>query len=312
MSNPTGPVGPTNEVYGSVTGGAYVAECYDSPTITSKDQSEANTHVKCIGYTTTVEAFAAISGWVNAYRPSFHGLYPDAIDLKPIAPGLWDANISYRVYQYDEQNLVDAQFNTAGGTDHIECSYHTPLILDCETGEAGPSQGGAINVQEDGTVQGLDVKAPAFSWSQTQNYSLSAVNHSFKAMLASYTNCVNSVAFRGFAIGEVMFDGASGVLQTRYDKVNNAPTQYWRITFSFTVQANTNEMYAGVGPFQKNGWDYRWVKWNNTLGSKGKSDKTPGAVFVEQIYRYKDLNQLPIINIDPGTNTNAPSLDEDA
>ena len=288
---------PTDAVYGSVAGGASVAECYDSPSSTWKDSSESTTHLKASGYLTEVEAYAAVVGWLNANRPSYNGLYPEEISLKTLGPGLWDATVVYRVYQYDEQNLVEAQFNTAGGTEHIECSYGTPYCVDVETGLAGASQGGAINVKDDGSVEGIDVKAAAFSWSQTQNYSLATVDHNFKAMLASYTSCVNSAAFRGYDIGEVMFDGASGQLQTRYDKVTNAPTQYWRITFSFSVKRNALESYAGLPAFLKNGWDYRWVKWAKALGSDGKSSNTPGVVFVEQIYRYKDLNNLPIVNI---------------
>ena len=293
----TGPVAPSDAVYGSRASGSYVAEAYDSPSSTYKDSSESTTHLKASGYMTELEAYAAVLGWINANRPTYNGLYPEEVSIKTLGPGLWDATVTYRVYQYDEQNLVEAQFNTAGGTEHIECSYDTPLCLDCDTGQAGPSQGGAINVKDDGSVEGLDVKAPAFSWSQSQNYSLSTVNANFKQMLAAYTSCVNSAAFRGYDPGEVMFDGASGSLQTRYNKVTNAPTQFWKITFSFSVRRNALERYAGVGPFLKNGWDHRWVKWKKALGSDGKSANAPGVVFVEQVYRYKDLNDLPIVNI---------------
>ena len=187
----------------------------------------------------------------------------------------------------DEDTTVFA-FDTGGGTKHLNQSIKT----DGKYPNDAPDFAGAIEVDNEGNVNGVDVTMPVLNFTETHTLAGSRVSTSYKKTLASLTGTVNRSGFRGFSAGEVLFLGASG---TKRSKKSSAP---WEITYRFAV--STNKAGFKVGDIQvarKYGWDYLWVRYVDKVAEGGKNVvKKPVAVYVEMVYPEGDFGNLGIGN----------------
>ncbi|MDR2440012.1 MAG: hypothetical protein LBE12_11685, partial [Planctomycetaceae bacterium] len=113
--------------------------------------------------------------------------------------------------------------------------------------------GGLIGVTDDG-VEGVDIDTAVSTFSETVYFYPWFITTSYVTFLARAYGCVNSSPFRGFAVGEVRFLGASG----SYRSGDTAA----ELTFKFSVSPNATNIRVGniTIPF-KYGWDYLWVRW---------------------------------------------------
>lgn len=290
---------PNSQIIYGGSNSVYCAECYDSPSSTFGKSSTSRTHLRCVNAGSEYEAYILARRWILSYRPIYHGLVVDTIETAPIeGTASWDVNVTYKIYQWDVNIILDYKFSTTGGSAHIDRSIVTNVNYSCVPGLPALLQNGAIGVNAEGEKEGVDVKRPAFSWQQTQAFSLGTVNTNFKKMLARYTACINLRPFMGFDAGEVLFEGVSdGSLITDYDKETNAPYQYYKMTFSFAAMPNIYGQQVGSSPvFMKYGWDYQWVLWEK-FASDGSLLQRPRNVYVEQVYPAVDLNDLGLVKI---------------
>ena len=177
-------------------------------------------------------------------------------------------------------------FDTGGGSMHRNQSIQTRAKFPKDA----PDFGGAIEVDNEGNVNGTDVTMPVFNFTETHVLSGMKVTTSYKKGLAALTGTVNSSNFRGFASGEVLFLGASG---TKRSKKASAP---WEITYKFAV--SPNEARIDIGDLRvtnKFGWDYLWVRYASKVDeSKKNVIKKPVAAYVEQVYPAGDFGKLGI------------------
>lgn len=95
----------------------------------------------------------------------------------------------------------------------------------------------ALNVDQLGVPQGVDVPRPAQTWSIEYYVANSFMTNSYRENIEDATGKVNSTAFNYRSAGEVLFTGA------RLSKRGN---DAWRITFGFSVSPNR---YGSVTPF---------------------------------------------------------------
>ena len=99
------------------------------------------------------------------------------------------------------------------------------------------------------------------------------------------TGKVNGATFKGFAVGEVLFLGASGSQRGNDD---------WEITFRFAASPNRWNLAVGyISGIRKRGWEYLWVRYADAE-DEGVLVKRPVAAYVEQVYEYGDFRQLAI------------------
>ncbi len=107
----------------------------------------------------------------------------------------------------------------------------------------------------------------------------------YRQMLFVMSWTVNSIAWRGFAIGEVLFEGASGSKRNQDD---------WELTFKFAASPNAGGLAIGdITGIVKRGWDYLWVRYADQVDSSAEAlVKRPLAVYVEQVYKYTDFTNL--------------------
>ena len=187
----------------------------------------------------------------------------------------------------DEDTTVFA-FDTGGGTKHLNQSLKT----DGRYPNNAPDFAGAIEVDNEGNVNGVDVTMPVLNFTETHTLNGGRVTTSYKKTLAALTGTVNSGSFRGFSRGEVLFLGASG---TKRSKKASAP---WEITYRFAVSPTQAGLQVGVIKVtRKYGWDYLWVRYADKVAEGGKNVvKKPVAAYVEMVYPEGDFGNLGLGN----------------
>lgn len=146
-----------------------------------------------------------------------------------------------------------------------------------------------INEQDDGTALGVDVYSPEMDYTETHTFDNSKMDADYMNGLLLNGCTVNSVAFRGFEPGEVLFHGAS----------INRDDSDWKVTFRFKIKKN-NAAVALPGfstTFAKKGWDYLWVyakEVKTTTGEEINISSYPIARYTEQVYEASDFGFLGI------------------
>lgn len=199
--------------------------------------------------------------------------------------------VSYEVDVFDgidgsndpEPNFA---FDTGGGSKHINQSLATVSV----TPSGAPDYGGAIGVDGDGNVNGIDITMPVMNFSETHYFRASKVSTAYKKRLAELTGTVNDGKFKGYDPGEVLFLGASGSRQGKHSDDD------WEITFRFAVSPNRKNLKVGdLIVKEKLGWDYLWVRYADDISKDRKSlVKKPEAAYVERVYQAADFGGLGI------------------
>ena len=184
----------------------------------------------------------------------------------------------------EDEETTSFAFDTGGGTMHRNQSLKTVSKVPNDA----PDFNGAIEVDNEGNVNGVDVTMPVLNFTETHTMNGSRVTTSYKKSVAALTGTVNRSGFRGFSAGEVLFLGASG---TKRSKKPNAP---WEITFRFAVSPNQSGLQVGkLKVSQKKGWDYLWVRYADKVADNKKNViKEPVAAYVEQVYPDGDFGNL--------------------
>ena len=183
-----------------------------------------------------------------------------------------------------EEETSSFAFDTGGGTMHRNQSLKTVSKVPNDA----PDFNGAIEVDNEGNVNGVDVTMPVLNFTETHVMKGSRVSTSYKKSVAALTGTVNRSGFRGFSAGEVLFLGASG---TKRGKKNDSP---WEITSRFAVSPNQSSLKVGkLKVSNKRGWDYLWVRYADKVAENKKNViKEPVAAYVEQVYPEGDFGNL--------------------
>lgn len=183
-------------------------------------------------------------------------------------------------------NEPSFNFDTGGGTKHITQSLQTVGKFPA----TAPDFAGAVEVDNEGNVNGVDIAMPVMNFSETHYFSPGRVSTSYKKRIAELTGKVNSGSFKGYAAGEVLFLGASG------SRRGKRSTDYWEITFKFAVSPNVTNLKAGtIIVSSKKGWDYLWVRYADDVSSDRKAlIKKPVAAYVEKVYEQASFGGLGI------------------
>ena len=184
----------------------------------------------------------------------------------------------------EDEETTSFAFDTGGGTMHRNQSLKTVSKVPNDA----PDFNGAIEVDNEGNVNGVDVTMPVLNFTETHTMNGARVTTSYKKTVAALTGTVNSSGFRGFSAGEVLFLGASG---TKRSKKPNAP---WEITFRFAASPNQSSLQVGkLKVPNKRGWDYLWVRYADKVADNRKNViKEPVAAYVEQVYPTGDFGNL--------------------
>ena len=178
----------------------------------------------------------------KAASHSISGMVLDSLEVtERINDDTWKVKAIYEAEDGETPDNPDTDddtssfaFDTGGGTMHRNQSLKTVSKVPNDA----PDFNGAIEVDNEGNVNGVDVTMPVLNFTETHTMAGSRVTTSYKKSVAALTGTVNRSSFRGFAAGEVLFLGASG--QKRSKKAS-AP---WEITFRFAVSPNQSSLSA--------------------------------------------------------------------
>lgn len=220
---------------------------------------------------------------VEATAPSFYeGLIVQDYHLEPVGAGIWNISVRYGPRQRKETGSSSFSFDTGGGTQHITQSLAT--VNSYTVSGTPPNFQGAIGVSHD-AVEGTDITIPIYSFTETHYVPAGDVTGTYKANLFALTGKTNTGTFRGFAAGEVLFQGASGAQRSEED---------WEITFRFAASPNVTGLTLGpISGIAKKGWDYLWVRYADAE-DQYVLVKRPIAVYVERVYGEGDFADLGI------------------
>jgi hypothetical protein len=203
-------------------------------------------------------------------------LYLQSFDVDPMGGDAWDVIAHY--------GLVDRTSNvynldTSGGNAHITQSLGT-------SGRYGtaPDLNGAIGFDGE-RVEGTDVNMRKFAWNEQYRLEKVRFTQSYKLVLFNLTYTVNSSTFRGFAAGQVMFNGATASQQGSHDV---------EITYYFEASPNLgSHMVGAIAVASKLGWEYEWVRYQKSEADN-RLATAPDGVYVERVYAYGNLALLGI------------------
>ena len=173
-------------------------------------------------------------------------------------------------------------FDAGGESQHIISSLETVALY----GNSSLSRlSGMIGYDEQG-IQGADIYAKTYAWSETHYFRPSEVDQTYKLRAANLAQTVNAVAFRGFPRGEVLLRRIAG--SRRGDKSSD----WWELQFQFERRPNRlNVNVGGINVASKEGWQLVWAYYEQVKAA-GIIYRRPAAVFVERVYDYGDYSLL--------------------
>jgi hypothetical protein len=267
-------------------------EQYDSRSATtSNTSSSAELHYVMTGTADALEVNALVASstpgtYGNLVRGDWN-IEPVHVDSTNPDACIWDVKVKYVPPTDPKATTEDPatfNFDTGGGTQHIVASKQT--VAAYGTGATTGDNGNLIGVTKD-NVEGVDVTIPVYSFSETHYFDDSVVTDAYKGKLYALTGKTNNGTFKGCAVGECLFLGASG---------SKRSGEKWEITFKFSASPNkTGIMVGDKGPINKKGWEYLWVRYAPTvIGGLKVMGQKPVAVYVEKVYDDGNFGDLGI------------------
>lgn len=264
-----------------------VEEYVRSPRITGDfHQSTMELAFKVRGTTDPAAAYSALiaacpaSVTVDGVLLSKRVFTVDYVDLE-----LFDGTCTFSKKSLDNEELQAGessyQFETGGGTKQVSYALATTKYP-----ASAPDVANAVNFDGE-KINGVEVQAPVFNFSETHVLPAASVTGAYKLALFNATGKVNNGSFKGFAQGEVLFLGASGSKRGDDD---------WEISFRFAASPNAASLnVAGVSVASKRGWEYLWVNWCKEVDSPTNALKPKAqGVYVQQVYEYANFSTLGI------------------
>ena len=221
-----------------------------------------------------------------ATAPATHrGLPLIGSDITETGPGVWEVTVSYSSRDIPEAGESEFSFEIGTGNQRITQSLQTVASY-APAGETAPDFQGAIGVTEK-SVEGVDITVPVYRFSETHILSTATVTSAYKALLFAATATTNSASFKGFAAGEVLFQGASG---------SRRQTDDWQIQFNFAASPNVTGLTVGsITGVDKGGWEYMWVRYQQVADeTAGRIVRRPLAVYIERVYEATNYSLLGI------------------
>ena len=183
------------------------------------------------------------------------------------------------------ESLMRWSFDTQGGTIRVTNSRATVRYP-----STAPDHKGAIEVDSDGDVQGVDIVVPALKLTAKKRWLKDSTTYNettyltYMRTMSRYTGQMNSATYGPFAANELLFLGASGEFQAGKDN---------EVEYHFAASDNESALAIGaVTGIAKAGHDYLWISYKHATDGAGKKCRVPAYAYVERVYDQFDFNTL--------------------
>jgi hypothetical protein len=165
-------------------------------------------------------------------------------------------------------------------------------------GATGLFAGVAINVTEDGEVQGVDAILPALTITVTQRMQGATLTPAFANTVSGLVGKYNNATFMGhFPAGTIQFTGGDGALSYTIPNPIAGGTiapQDRELSFEFLYSPNLTNISVGpITGIDKLGHQYMWVLWKSELEGS-QVTKQPRAVYVQDIHGIEPASFTPL------------------
>lgn len=245
------------------------------------------------GISTRSEARAYASGSTPLIAA---GLWRQNIEVNEKGFQIWDIDVTYGPYAKKEPEDGDYKwsFDTTGGTKHVtQALAHAGTFDSTGSLDAYDLHHGAIGVNENGEVEGVDIPDKTFKWTESRQLLLGNYAWSYASTIKSLTGRINDSPFRGFEAESVLFEGAQGGFSAKNPLILD-------LTFHFSYQSpitpgSEASTLINIVDITKKGQDYLWVSYKTTTDEDYHfSVKKPTFVFVEKVFLSANFSLLGI------------------
>ena len=264
---------------------AIVEEAYFSRE-QSGDGGEFVTHV--FEVEDELEAIDASVDWFNGLYPSrylggngYNGL--DLVDYAYERVNEDTHTVTLSLKKQSSESDVQYNYSTRGGSAKMtQALLH--LADYAAEGFTPPNFYGAIGVTKTG-IEGVEVPQPQLTFSEVRTLPKVVFDAGYGNILAMLTGSVNLIPWRGFAEGELRFDGVDCNPRNRH---------FVEIDYAFSISRNVANLVLGnvTIPF-KYGWDYLWLRYVEQIDEVASAvTSRVASAHLERVYPWYDFNLL--------------------
>lgn len=235
----------------------------------------------------------------QAYLPTTFNVVKrlDDFYVEEQASGIWIGKAVYEFIRGNEPGQEDpAQipFEFEIGSESVKLTHSletiTRQLSSLSTLADAPDFKQAVNVTSNG-VEGYEMPFPTFRWSETYYQPNAIIQAGYLPSIRSLLGKTNDSTFRGFAVDEVYFDGATG---RNSDKFYG----YSEINYKFVAGENVTGITSpGFTAYDKKAHELVWFYYHEEEDSTAKAlIKIPVSLNVERIREQTSFStlQLPV------------------
>ncbi|MCC9655279.1 hypothetical protein [Rhodopirellula halodulae] len=218
---------------------------------------------------------------LNVIGDTFEGMAFDSysLEVNNEKGDSWEAEVQYSTKRLPEGEY-EISVDTAGGTTKVMQAFDYE-----DFGSSGFDSKGAINIDDQNRVEGIEIGVPQLSISCRARIPGDFITDSYVLTLLSLTYTMNDAEFLGFARGELLFLGTG---------VTIIPGESTDIDFKFAANPNISGLTLGaVSGIEKLGHDYLWCRYKQTEGVAGLQSVVD-TVSVDRVYQFGDFDALKI------------------
>jgi len=196
-----------------------------------------------------------------------------------------DSPQTKREAQPTETNDHEQSFSIGGGTQRVQ-----EALSQLKYPAAAPDLGNAVNVQEDGSVEGVDILVPTLSFRRTYYLPTSVVTDSYARGLRDAVGKTNNASFLNFDVGELLLLSANGTQRGQAD---------WAVSFEWLAGKNQSDLaVAGIEDINKGAHEFLWILYEQEQEDTAKKMK-PVVIGVYVAVVYGQVHYPTILGI-PG------------
>ena len=250
------------------------------------DRSSAEFHFVASGCTDESDVYDLVNSLRGADVPDPYDTGTEQLSLRNIDiterinPDSWRVTVHYlgkpeTIFQYD--------FATT--TQHITQSLKTVSDFSAGWIPSAPDFKGAIGVDSDGNVSGVDKIQPILNWTETHYYSDTEFSDAVFEAILEANGKVNNADFEGSPAGSILFQGGTAIQRE---------SDLWEVAYKFSYSPPLDALTIGdIDGVSKKGWEYLWIFYSKVSDSvSGILVQQPSAVYVEQVYEEADFSTI--------------------